>query len=591
MVAAILTFRQGVTAAVPGRALRGVLGSVVTLSNADDAGVVEHRWSVLEVPPGSTLPTGTLGGDTATVTFTPDVAGRCFRFQLITVDALGNEARDIRNFGVPDENGILLPSFQPKAGVDYTKDEFNFLGQLRSWSQLIDDAFAATLGAAQAYTDAALAGAGVPQSYVDSADLSLTTRVSAEESARDSADTSVLTLAADADSSIANSLTTRVSTEESARASADTVVASLAASADSSIANALTSLINVEGTTRASADTSLTSRLSTEEVARASADAAAISIAADSLTAADTSTTARVSTEESTRSSADTSLTTRVSAEESARASAVASLLSLTGSADTSLTTTVSVEVSTRASADTSLTTRVSNEESARASADTSITSTAASLTTRVSTEESTRSSGAASFTTRVSTEESTRDSAVTSALTLAASADSSISNSLTTRVCTEESTRTSTVTLVSAAAARGQGLVVERSIFDGEASTGQASGNPLVLGAVYWDPAVAYGQNATGSVFLHVVIETTSAGNGAYVDLYQFTGAGAPAVIGTVAVSTSTTREHKTLDLTTVFKTGGTAVAAVYLARLYLATNDGTNFATCSAAWLEITP
>jgi hypothetical protein len=186
-------------------------------------------------------------------------------------------------------------------------------------------------------------------SDVQSADASLTTRVSTEESTRASADTS---------------LTTRVSAEESNRTSGDL---------------SLTTRVSTEESTRASADTSLTNRVSTEESTRASAD---------------TSLTNRVSTEESTRASADTSLTNRVSTEESTRASA-----------DTSLTTRVSAEESNRTSGDLSLTTRVSTEESTRASADTS-------LTNRVSTEESTRASADTSLTNRVSTEESTRLSA-----------------------------------------------------------------------------------------------------------------------------------------------------------------------------------
>jgi len=93
-------------------------------------------------------------------------------------------------------------------------------------------------------------------------------------------------------------LTTRISTEEVARASDDT---------------SLTSRISTEEATRGTADTSLTTRLSSEEVVRASAD---------------TSLTTRLSAEETTRASADTSLTTRLSAEEVARASADTSLTS-----------------------------------------------------------------------------------------------------------------------------------------------------------------------------------------------------------------------------------------------------------------------
>ncbi len=139
--------------------------------------------------------------------------------------------------------------------------------------------------------------------------------------------------------------------------------------------------------------------------------------------------------------------------------------------------------------------------------------------------------------------------------------------------------------------AGRGATAVLQRVIFAGVASTQQASGNPLVLGAIYWDPAVSYGQTATGSVFLHAMVETSNASNGVVVDLYQFTGAGSPVVVGSTTVSTSTTTTHVTVDLTSLFKAGGTAVAAVYKARVYLATNNGQDYATSSGAWLEITP
>ena len=146
---ASIAFSHGSVVGTPGRAVIGPSAVAVDCSNGDDSAVVHHAWAMLEVPAGSAVPTGPFGGDNPTATFTPDVGGRCCRVQLITTDAQGNTKRDIRNYGVLDEVGILLPSFQPTAGVDYTKDEFNFAGQTRSWAKLIDNSFAALKALAQ----------------------------------------------------------------------------------------------------------------------------------------------------------------------------------------------------------------------------------------------------------------------------------------------------------------------------------------------------------------------------------------------------------------------------------------------------------
>jgi len=154
------------------------------------------------------------------------------------------------------------------------------------------------------------------------------------------------------------SLETRISAEEGARAAAD---------------SSLETHLSTEGATRSAADTSLTTRLSTEEAARSTADTSIVT----RFSTADTSLTTRVSTEEATRSTADTSLTTRISTEEVSRATA-----------DTSLTTRLSNEEVTRAAAATSLTTRLSTEEVARSSADTSLATVDVSISSALSTQE-----------------------------------------------------------------------------------------------------------------------------------------------------------------------------------------------------------
>jgi hypothetical protein len=184
------------------------------------------------------------------------------------------------------------------------------------------------------------------ESANDSADASLTVRVSAEESTRTSADASivaVITANESANDSADASLTTRVSNEESTRAAADTSIVALIS--NNEVAND-------------SADLSLTTRLSTEEVARAAADSTEASVRFS----ADASIVALISNNEVANDSADLSLTTRVSNEESVRTSADASIVAL-----------ISGNESANDSADTSLTTRISAEESVRASVDTSL--------------------------------------------------------------------------------------------------------------------------------------------------------------------------------------------------------------------------
>ena len=200
------------------------------------------------------------------------------------------------------------------------------------------------------------------------ADASLTTRLSTEETARTSAvsaettsrvagDTSLTTVLANETSTRTTadaSLTTRVGVEETARAAGDT---------------SLTTVLANETSTRTAADASLTTRVGVEETARTSA----VSNETTSRIAGDTSLATVLSNETSTRIAADASLTTRVGVEETARTSAVSNETTSRIAGDNSLTTVLSNETSTRTTADASLTTRAGDEETARASADTSL--------------------------------------------------------------------------------------------------------------------------------------------------------------------------------------------------------------------------
>lgn len=138
---AAIKFSQGVTVGVAGRAFQAAVGGgAVTCENGSDTDVARHAWTMLEVPPGSEVMLGPFGGDSPTATFTPDVGGRCYRVQLVVTSPTGVVRSDIRNVGVPDSFGVFLPPFQPLAGVDYSKDECNFGGQLRGWSGVVENA-------------------------------------------------------------------------------------------------------------------------------------------------------------------------------------------------------------------------------------------------------------------------------------------------------------------------------------------------------------------------------------------------------------------------------------------------------------------
>ncbi len=158
-LSALIKFTQGALTDAAGRAVEaGVTGVACVCSNGDDTSVHTWEWKLLDKPRLSGLSLGVFS-TTATGSFTPDVDGQCYRVQLTAKDITGTIiARDVRNFGVPDAAGILLPSFEPDPSVpDYTKDEFNFSGQARSWSYLLEKSVAAIKVLVGSATDLVLA--------------------------------------------------------------------------------------------------------------------------------------------------------------------------------------------------------------------------------------------------------------------------------------------------------------------------------------------------------------------------------------------------------------------------------------------------
>lgn len=144
MTTAVLKFSQGVTTAPAGRALVVVAGQPVVAANGgDNTGVTRWIFVMLDVPPGSAIPTGAVqDGPTPTYTFTPDVPG-CYLLQLT---ALVTETQYTRSaplaVGIPEANGLLIPPVGADAGA------LNFSGQddgwaganlLRGWLEFVRD--------------------------------------------------------------------------------------------------------------------------------------------------------------------------------------------------------------------------------------------------------------------------------------------------------------------------------------------------------------------------------------------------------------------------------------------------------------------
>lgn len=145
---ALIQFTQDITAGLAGQALKGVSGTPVSISNGSLTDIQSWKITLVYVPPNSKLVLGVLAtGNTnnPTASFTPDVVG-CYRIQLFIYNALdqtGGSDEDIRNFAVPDSNGIILPPYQQLpakipvtgTGADNEKpDELNFSGQAFGWA-------------------------------------------------------------------------------------------------------------------------------------------------------------------------------------------------------------------------------------------------------------------------------------------------------------------------------------------------------------------------------------------------------------------------------------------------------------------------
>ncbi len=148
---ALLKFTQGLTIGANGQALKGVIGTAVTVLNSDNTDVASWQIDLVYVDPASAVVPATPyafsdSGSVATATFTPDVRGS-YRF-VLKVWAVSNRVgdpadTDIRVFAVPEINGLVVPAAQlwprplPPLGsgeLGAKPFEFNFGGQVYGWA-------------------------------------------------------------------------------------------------------------------------------------------------------------------------------------------------------------------------------------------------------------------------------------------------------------------------------------------------------------------------------------------------------------------------------------------------------------------------
>lgn len=130
-IAAAIKFVQGATIGTAGQALYGVLTTPVTVSNGNNSNVQRWKWTMVAVPPGSTVAEGVMAdGPFNSVQFIPDVRGG-YHVELIVFDAAGNQKKDRKVFQVPETSGLSIPPFDANAAA------LNFAGQLDGWELMV----------------------------------------------------------------------------------------------------------------------------------------------------------------------------------------------------------------------------------------------------------------------------------------------------------------------------------------------------------------------------------------------------------------------------------------------------------------------
>lgn len=118
--------------------------------------------------------------------------------------------------------------------------------------------------------------------------------------------------------------------------------------------------------------------------------------------------------------------------------------------------------------------------------------------------------------------------------------------------------------------------------------STGLGVTTAKRVGGISFNPADFQQLTPTSGIVLHVLLETTNAANQANLQLFRYSGTGSPAVVTTVSTA-SVSAVEVTADVSSSFRPG--QASGIFFAALYLTAASNVDLATCSSAWLEISP
>lgn len=142
MPSALINFTQnapGPGVGGGGRALMGVTGTLVTVSNDDDTNVAQSQFEILYSPPTSAIAAGVKQAysTTKTWTFTPDVTGG-FVVRLRVKDSQGNESVDDRVFGVLEGSGRFVPPLVAGRALNFLNQTLGWLPYVRDYLLAVD---------------------------------------------------------------------------------------------------------------------------------------------------------------------------------------------------------------------------------------------------------------------------------------------------------------------------------------------------------------------------------------------------------------------------------------------------------------------
>jgi hypothetical protein len=127
-----IKFTQGANNPPAGQAIQAVTGVALVITNGDNTNVVTWLYQVIDVPPGSAIPIGTLS-TTATAGFTPDVTGG-YQIKLTTTDNVANTYVDFRAALIP-EDSVYSRIIAPFSAAS---DALNISAQTRGWAPFME---------------------------------------------------------------------------------------------------------------------------------------------------------------------------------------------------------------------------------------------------------------------------------------------------------------------------------------------------------------------------------------------------------------------------------------------------------------------